>query len=125
MPHAPLLKRAESVLQRELIRVASLPARRRRSFVDLRRPRRVLGHRNLGQRAVLPDDPQNALAVGFEERVEQWAGDVVATYEGVRHQRLQSDRPVARRGGLSVEGNPVLPHSHDDVSDVCYRDDAG
>lgn len=42
MPHAPLLKRAESVLQRELIRVASLPARRRRSFVDLRRPRRVL-----------------------------------------------------------------------------------
>src|SRR5688572_24273340 len=42
MPHVPLLKRAESVLQRELIRVASLPARLRRASVDLRRPRRVL-----------------------------------------------------------------------------------
>jgi ADP-heptose:LPS heptosyltransferase len=43
MPHVrPLLKRAESVLQRELIRVASFPARVRRSSVDLRRPRRIL-----------------------------------------------------------------------------------
>jgi ADP-heptose:LPS heptosyltransferase len=42
MPHVPLLKRAESVLQRELIRVASLPARLHRSSVDLRHPRRVL-----------------------------------------------------------------------------------
>src|SRR5918992_3729719 len=37
-----LLKRAESILQRELIRVASVPARLRRASVDLRRPRRIL-----------------------------------------------------------------------------------
>jgi ADP-heptose:LPS heptosyltransferase len=43
MPHVRrLLKRAESVLQRELIRAASVPARLRRPPADLRRPRRVL-----------------------------------------------------------------------------------
>jgi len=41
-PARQLLKRAESVLQRELIRAASLPARLRPSAGDLRRPRRVL-----------------------------------------------------------------------------------
>jgi ADP-heptose:LPS heptosyltransferase len=41
-PVRRLLKRAESVLQRELIRAASLPARRRSPAVDLRRPRHVL-----------------------------------------------------------------------------------
>ncbi|MDQ3998142.1 MAG: glycosyltransferase family 9 protein [Gemmatimonadota bacterium] len=43
MPHVRrLLKGAESVLQRELIRVASVPARLRRASVDLGRPRRIL-----------------------------------------------------------------------------------
>jgi heptosyltransferase-2 len=37
-----VLKRAESVLQRELIRAASVPARVRRRAVDLRQPRHVL-----------------------------------------------------------------------------------
>jgi ADP-heptose:LPS heptosyltransferase len=41
-PVRRLLKRAESILQRELIRAASLPARRRPRPGDLRRPRRVL-----------------------------------------------------------------------------------
>ena len=43
LPVRRLLKRAESLLQRELIRVASVPARvGRRQAVDLRRPRRLL-----------------------------------------------------------------------------------
>jgi ADP-heptose:LPS heptosyltransferase len=43
MPHVRrLLKRVESVLQREIIRAASVPARLRHRTADLRRPRRVL-----------------------------------------------------------------------------------
>src|SRR3712207_915909 len=45
-PVRSLLKGAESVLQRELIRAASLPARLRARVVDLCRPRRVLVLRN-------------------------------------------------------------------------------
>jgi ADP-heptose:LPS heptosyltransferase len=41
-PVRRLLKRAESVLQRELIRAASLPARRHRPNSDLLHPRRIL-----------------------------------------------------------------------------------
>jgi ADP-heptose:LPS heptosyltransferase len=90
MPHVRrLLKRAESVLQRELIRVASLPARLRRCSVDLRRPRRVLVVRH------------------------DWIGDMILSTGALRrikeaHPQVDVDVVASPSNAVVLEGLPFV-----------------
>jgi ADP-heptose:LPS heptosyltransferase len=90
MPHVRrLLKRAESVLQRELIRVASLPARFRQRSVDLRRPRRVLVVRH------------------------DWIGDMILSTGALRrikeaHPRADVDVVASPSNAVVLEGLPFV-----------------
>lgn len=99
----PLLKRAETVLQRELIRVASLPARLRRSSVDLRRPRRVLVVRH------------------------DWIGDMILSTGALRrikeaHPQADVDVVASPSNALVLEGLPfvrrVFVHRQGDTRDL-------
>jgi ADP-heptose:LPS heptosyltransferase len=81
-PARRLLKRAESVFQRELIRAASLPARLRRSSVDLRRPRRVLVVRH------------------------DWIGDMILSTGALR--RIKEAHPQADVDVVASQSNAVV-----------------
>jgi ADP-heptose:LPS heptosyltransferase len=88
-PARRLLKRAESVLQRELIRIASLPARLRRSSVDLRRPRRVLVVRH------------------------DWIGDMILSTGALRrikeaHPQVDVDVVASPSNAVVLEGLPFV-----------------
>jgi ADP-heptose:LPS heptosyltransferase len=83
MPHVRrLLKRAESVLQRELIRVASVPARMRRSRVDLRQLRRILVVRH------------------------DWIGDMILSTGALR--RIKEAHPAADVDVVASPSNAVV-----------------
>lgn len=90
MPHVRrLLKRAESVLQRELIRVASFPARLGRSSIDLRRPRRVLVVRH------------------------DWIGDMILSTGALRrikeaHPQVDVDVVASPSNAVVLEGLPFV-----------------